>query len=126
MRTRTLLTQVLAVNSLLVGLTAVVAAVVARDRLSDATGSEGLLPGCAVGPELFGDRRCGQLSQAAIGCFACYITAWHAFAPTDRAIREFATYTHVIAFVPRGRGVFERTFKRKPDDIRGERSNAHG
>src|SRR3954453_9038520 len=43
MRTRTLLTQVLAVNSLLVGLTAVVAAVVARDRLSDATSSEGLL-----------------------------------------------------------------------------------
>src|SRR3954452_12608265 len=43
MRTRTLLTQVLAVNSLLVGLTAVVAAVVARERLSDATRSEGLL-----------------------------------------------------------------------------------
>src|SRR3954464_7675566 len=43
MRTRTLLTQVLAVNSLLVGLTAMVAAVVARDRLSDATSSEGLL-----------------------------------------------------------------------------------
>src|SRR3954467_11135518 len=43
MRTRTLLTQVLAVNSLLVGLTAVISAVVARDRLSDATSSEGLL-----------------------------------------------------------------------------------
>src|SRR3954462_8066972 len=43
MRTRTLLTQVLAVNSLLVGMTAVVAAVVTRDRLSDATSSEGLL-----------------------------------------------------------------------------------
>src|SRR5215210_5513306 len=43
MRTRTLLTQVLAVNSFLVGITAVVAAVVTRDRLSDATSSEGLL-----------------------------------------------------------------------------------
>src|SRR4051795_5794124 len=43
MRTRTLLTQVLAVNSLLVGITAVVAAIVTRDRLSDATSSEGLL-----------------------------------------------------------------------------------
>jgi two-component system sensor histidine kinase UhpB len=43
MRTRTLLTQVLAVNSLLVGATALIAAVVARDRLSDATSREGLL-----------------------------------------------------------------------------------
>ena len=43
MRTRTLLTQVLAVNSLLVGLTAIVAAMVARDRLSDAISGEGLL-----------------------------------------------------------------------------------
>ena len=43
MRTRTLLTQVLAVNSLLVGATAIIAAVVARDRLSDATSREGLL-----------------------------------------------------------------------------------
>src|SRR3954451_24912914 len=43
MRTRTLLTQVLAVNSFLVGMTAVVAAVVTRDRLSDAASSEGLL-----------------------------------------------------------------------------------
>jgi two-component system sensor histidine kinase UhpB len=43
MRTRTLLTQVLAVNSLLVGFTAVIAAVVARDRLSDAMSIEGLL-----------------------------------------------------------------------------------
>jgi two-component system sensor histidine kinase UhpB len=42
-RTRTLLTQVLAVNSLLVGLTAVIAAVVARDRLTDAISSDGLL-----------------------------------------------------------------------------------
>ena len=43
MRTRTLLTQVLAVNSLLVGATAVIAAIVSNDRLSDATSSEGLL-----------------------------------------------------------------------------------
>jgi two-component system sensor histidine kinase UhpB len=43
MRTRTLLTQVLAVNSLLVGATAVIAAIVSRDRLSDATSREGLL-----------------------------------------------------------------------------------
>ena len=33
MRTRTLLTQVLAVNTVLVAVTAVVAAIVARDRL---------------------------------------------------------------------------------------------
>ena len=43
MRTRTLLTQVLAVNSLLVGLTAIIAAMVARDRLTDAVSGEGLL-----------------------------------------------------------------------------------
>ncbi len=43
MRRRTLLTQVLAVNTVLVALTAFVAAIVARDRLSDATSNEGLL-----------------------------------------------------------------------------------
>jgi two-component system sensor histidine kinase UhpB len=43
MRRRTLLTQVLAVNILLVAVTAFVAAVVARDQLSDATSREGLL-----------------------------------------------------------------------------------
>jgi two-component system sensor histidine kinase UhpB len=43
MRQRTLLTQVLAVNSVLVGLAAFVAAVVARDRLQEATSTEGLL-----------------------------------------------------------------------------------
>ena len=43
MRTRTLLTQVLAVNSVLVGATAIIAAVVARDRLSDVVSREGLL-----------------------------------------------------------------------------------
>jgi two-component system sensor histidine kinase UhpB len=43
MRRSTLLTQVLAVNAALVGLTALVAAVVARDRLPDATSGEGLL-----------------------------------------------------------------------------------
>jgi two-component system, NarL family, sensor histidine kinase UhpB len=43
MRTRTLLTQVLAVNAGLVALTAFVAAVVARDRLDEAISVEGLL-----------------------------------------------------------------------------------
>ena len=44
MRTRTLLTQVLAVNSLLVGMTAIVAVVVTRDQLGGAASSaEGLL-----------------------------------------------------------------------------------
>jgi two-component system sensor histidine kinase UhpB len=43
MRTRTLLTQVLAVNTALVGLTAFVAAVVARDRLDEAVSTEGML-----------------------------------------------------------------------------------
>jgi len=43
MRRSTLLTQVLAVNALLVGVTALIAAVVARDRLPDATSGEGLL-----------------------------------------------------------------------------------
>jgi two-component system sensor histidine kinase UhpB len=43
MRRRTLLTQVLAVNMLLVAVTAFVAAVVARDQLSDATSREGML-----------------------------------------------------------------------------------
>src|SRR5919202_1438923 len=43
MRRPTLLTQVLAVNILLVAVTAFVAAVVARDQLSDATSREGLL-----------------------------------------------------------------------------------
>src|SRR5918998_1228934 len=43
MRSRTLLTQVLAVNTLLVAITAFVAAVVARDRLREATSTEGLL-----------------------------------------------------------------------------------
>ena len=41
MRTRTLLTQVLAVNTVLVAVTAFVAAVVARDRLEDATSTAG-------------------------------------------------------------------------------------
>jgi two-component system, NarL family, sensor histidine kinase UhpB len=43
MRSRTLLTQVLFVNTVLVALTAFVAAVVARDRLEDAASMEGLL-----------------------------------------------------------------------------------
>jgi two-component system sensor histidine kinase UhpB len=43
MRRRTLLTQVLAVNTILVAITAVVAALVSRDRLRDAASSEGLL-----------------------------------------------------------------------------------
>jgi two-component system sensor histidine kinase UhpB len=43
MRRSTLLTQVLAVNALLVGVTAVIAAIVARDRLPDATSGDGLL-----------------------------------------------------------------------------------
>jgi two-component system sensor histidine kinase UhpB len=43
MRRSTLLTQVLAVNALLVGVTALVAAIVARDRLPDATSGDGLL-----------------------------------------------------------------------------------
>ena len=43
MRTRTLLTQVLAVNSLLVGMTAIVAVGITRDQLGDATSGEGLL-----------------------------------------------------------------------------------
>ena len=43
MRTRTLLTQVLAVNSLLVGITAIVAVVVTRDQLGGAASDfEGL------------------------------------------------------------------------------------
>src|SRR5215218_594838 len=43
MRRSTLLTQVLAVNAVLVGVTALVAAIVARDRLPDATSGDGLL-----------------------------------------------------------------------------------
>jgi two-component system sensor histidine kinase UhpB len=39
----TLLTQVLAVNAFLVGVTAMIAVVVARDRLADATSTEGVL-----------------------------------------------------------------------------------
>src|SRR5215212_7510694 len=43
MRSRTLLSQVLAVNTVLVAITAFVAAIIARDRLEDATSAEGLL-----------------------------------------------------------------------------------
>jgi two-component system sensor histidine kinase UhpB len=43
MRTRTLLSQVLAVNTALVAITAAVAAVIARDRLEDAASGQGLL-----------------------------------------------------------------------------------
>ena len=43
MQPRTLLTQVLAVNALLVGLTAAIAAIVARNRLADAASANGLL-----------------------------------------------------------------------------------
>jgi two-component system, NarL family, sensor histidine kinase UhpB len=43
MRRSTLLTQVLAVNAVLVGVTALIAAIVARDRLADATSWHGLL-----------------------------------------------------------------------------------
>ena len=43
MRSRTLLTQVLWVNTILVAITAFVAAVIARDRLEDAASVEGLL-----------------------------------------------------------------------------------
>src|SRR4051812_27527697 len=44
MRARTtLLTQVLAVNAFLVGVTALIAVIVARDRLQDATSGEGIL-----------------------------------------------------------------------------------
>ncbi len=43
MRQRTLLTQVLAVNTMLVALTAFVAAVVARERLNEAVSTQGLL-----------------------------------------------------------------------------------
>ncbi len=43
MRTRTLLTQVLAVNSLLVGSTAIIAALISRDQSGSASSREGLL-----------------------------------------------------------------------------------
>src|SRR5215207_8117320 len=43
MRRSTLLTQVLTVNALLVGVTALVAAIVARDRLSDIASGDGML-----------------------------------------------------------------------------------
>src|SRR3954468_21175175 len=43
MRSRTLLSQVLAVNTVLVAITAFVAAIIARDRLEDAGSIEGLL-----------------------------------------------------------------------------------
>ena len=43
MRSRTLLTQVLAVNTALVAVTAFVAAVVARERLNEAVSTQGLL-----------------------------------------------------------------------------------
>jgi two-component system, NarL family, sensor histidine kinase UhpB len=43
MRSRTLLSQVLAVNTVLVAITAFVAAIIARDRLEDAASVEGLL-----------------------------------------------------------------------------------
>ena len=43
MRRSTLLTQVLAVNAVLVGVTALIAAVVARDRLADVASGDGLL-----------------------------------------------------------------------------------
>ena len=43
MRSRTLRTQVLAVNTALIALAAFVAALIARDRLEDAAGAEGLL-----------------------------------------------------------------------------------
>ena len=43
MRQRTLLTQVLAVNTVLVAVTAFVAAVVARERLQQAVSTQGLL-----------------------------------------------------------------------------------
>jgi two-component system sensor histidine kinase UhpB len=43
MRRSTLLTQVLAVNALLVGVTALVAAIVARDRIADVAAGDGLL-----------------------------------------------------------------------------------
>ena len=43
MRSRTLLTQVLAVNTVLVAITALVAAIVARERLADAVSAQGLL-----------------------------------------------------------------------------------
>jgi two-component system sensor histidine kinase UhpB len=43
MRSRTLLTQVLAVNTVLVAITAFVAAIVARERLADAVSTQGLL-----------------------------------------------------------------------------------
>jgi len=43
MRSRTLLTQVLAVNTALVAVTAIIAAIVARDHLADALRGEGLL-----------------------------------------------------------------------------------
>jgi two-component system, NarL family, sensor histidine kinase UhpB len=43
MRSRTLLTQVLAVNTVLVAVTAFVAAVVARDRLDEAVSTQGML-----------------------------------------------------------------------------------
>ena len=43
MRSRTLLTQVLAVNTVLVAITALVAAIVARERLAGAVSSQGLL-----------------------------------------------------------------------------------
>ena len=41
MRSRTLLSQVLAVNTVLVAITAFVAAIIARDRLEDAARSRG-------------------------------------------------------------------------------------
>src|ERR1044072_8161901 len=50
MRSRTLLTQVLAVNTVLVAVTAFVAAIIARERFTDAFSNQGLL---WVGPAAF-------------------------------------------------------------------------
>ena len=68
MRSRTLLTQVLAVNTLLVAITAFVAAVVARDRFKEATSVEGLLlielrQPDAVAPHLIVQPTVGSISD---------------------------------------------------------------
>ena len=58
--------------------------------------------------KLLGNRRGGQLREAAGRRFAGDVAPRHAFAPADRAIGQLAAHEHVFALLPRGRGVRER------------------
>ena len=84
-----------------------------------------LRPRVAIGGQLLGDRRGGQLLEATVRRLAGDVAPRHAFAPADRPVGKLAANQDVLALVAGCRGVREAQPQRQADDRRGELANLH-